>query len=100
MSAAATAIAPRLGLVLTRQTFESIVVVTPAGERIVVTLVDVRETKARIGVLAPPSCAIHRGEALTPQDAARGTRHDPAVPHLALGPDSTDLLRQHRPTGS
>lgn len=100
MSALATApVPPRLGLVLTRREGQRLVVVTPAGERLVITVARIQGDNVRLAILAPTSHAIHRDEAL---DRAGNSGAPPgdAVPLCALGPDSTDLLKQHKPTGS
>jgi carbon storage regulator len=49
-------------LVLSRKRNETIIVTHPDGTRIVVTVVDPRGDKVRIGISAPPDVIIHRAE--------------------------------------
>ena len=49
-------------LVLSRKVGETVVITAPDGTSIVVMLVEVRGEKARIGIAAPTSWAIHREE--------------------------------------
>lgn len=49
-------------LVLKRDVSERIVIISPSGERIYIMLTEVRGNKARLGVEAPRSWAIHREE--------------------------------------
>ena len=49
-------------LVLSRQRDETIVIRTPIGEIIEVTIVDIRGDKARIGVNASKDVIVHRKE--------------------------------------
>ena len=54
-------------LVLSRKTNERIVITTPSGDQIVVTLVAIFEAKVRIGFEAGRDVRIFREELLTPQ---------------------------------
>lgn len=56
-------------LVLSRKPDEEIVITTPSGERIVVTLVAIRGDKCRLGVTAEKSIAVHRRETQEKVDA-------------------------------
>jgi carbon storage regulator len=49
-------------LVLSRKKNETIVVTAPDGTRLVLTVVQIRGDKARIGIDAPKDYAVHRGE--------------------------------------
>jgi sRNA-binding carbon storage regulator CsrA len=41
---------------------QQIVITMPDGRRIVLTLVEIRDTKARIGIAAPDDVIVHRSE--------------------------------------
>lgn len=49
-------------LVLSRQRDEDVIITTKSGERIIVTIVDIRGDKVRLGFTADESVAIHRRE--------------------------------------
>ena len=49
-------------LVLTRRDGEAIVITTPAGERITVTILSASRDKVRVGVEAPRAVIVDRGE--------------------------------------
>ncbi len=49
-------------LVLSRNIGQEIFITTPRGERIVITVVDAKPGKARIGVDAPADISVHRSE--------------------------------------
>ena len=55
-------------LVLSRKIAETIVITTPDGIRITLFVVEIRGDKARIGVDAPKSFLVHRGEVQTKVD--------------------------------
>jgi carbon storage regulator CsrA len=55
-------------LVLARRLNEKIVITTPDGTRIVLTLVECRVGKARIGIEAPVAYLVYRGEMETASD--------------------------------
>ncbi|MFQ5731575.1 MAG: carbon storage regulator CsrA [Planctomycetaceae bacterium] len=62
-------------LVLSRQRDESIVI----GDNIVVTVVDIRGDKVRLGIDAPKSITVHRQEvydAIQQENSARSAAHD------------------------
>lgn len=54
-------------LVLSRKTNERIFITTPHGDQIVLTLVEIRGAKVRIGFQAGRDVRIFREELLTPQ---------------------------------
>jgi carbon storage regulator len=60
-------------LVLSRKRDERILI----GDKIVVTIVDIRGDKVRIGIEAPPDVAVHREEIL--QALQRAGMHEPAI---------------------
>jgi len=49
-------------LVLSRQRDEDVIITTPEGREIVVTVVEVRGEKVRLGLVADKEVAIHRRE--------------------------------------
>jgi len=49
-------------LVLSRQRDEEVVITTPEGREIVVTMVEIRADKCRLGFTADPCITIHRRE--------------------------------------
>jgi carbon storage regulator CsrA len=51
-------------LVLSRNLKETIVIVTPLGERVDVTVVDVRNDRVRIAIDAPETIAVDRMEVM------------------------------------
>jgi carbon storage regulator len=62
---------------ITRRKGETVVVTTPAGERIEVSVLGFQGQQVRLGVEAPAPVSIKRGEVAEPrpsllQDAARG----------------------------
>jgi carbon storage regulator len=59
-------------LVLSRTAGETIVITAPDGTRIVLMLVEVRGDKSRIGINAPVTYTIHRGEIQDAIDAEAG----------------------------
>jgi carbon storage regulator len=66
-------------LVLSRKRDESIVI----GDGIVVTIVDIRGDKVRLGIQAPPNVPVHRQEVLeairrvsTVDNSSESTSHD------------------------
>jgi carbon storage regulator CsrA len=61
-------------LVLSRHQNESIIITTPEGRRIVVTVVDTRIDKARIGIAADAEVIIHRSEVQDRIDAGEAFR--------------------------
>lgn len=69
-------------LVLTRRVGEKIIITTPSGERIVVSVAQMgREGKVRLGIEANREVMIHREEIqqkLDELDAAKGTGNDAA----------------------
>ena len=63
-------------LILTRRVGESIIIETPAGERIEVTVLAVKGSQVRIGTQAPEDVRIVREELLARADKAdQGLRH-------------------------
>ncbi len=60
-------------LVLSRQRDESIVI----GDNIVVTIVDIRGDKVRLGIQAPTEIPVYRREALTPSSGNRAAAANP-----------------------
>jgi carbon storage regulator len=65
-------------LVLSRKIGEKLVLVTQAGERIEVMLTEQRSDGARIGIEAPKSVAIWRGEIMAEMDAEFRRLHSEA----------------------
>ncbi len=61
-------------LVMSRHRDESIVI----GDNIVITIVDIRGDKVRIGIQAPADVAVHRQEVY--EAIVRSTRPDPTTP--------------------
>jgi carbon storage regulator len=61
-------------LVMSRHRDESIMI----GNNIVITIVDIRGDKVRIGIQAPADVAVHRQEVY--EAIVRSTRPDPAAP--------------------
>jgi carbon storage regulator CsrA len=49
-------------LVLSRYVGEKIIVTSPDGTQITITLMDIGKTKSRIGIAAPTSYAVNREE--------------------------------------
>jgi carbon storage regulator len=49
-------------LVVSRRRDETVVVTLPDGNRIVFSVVDIRGDKVRLGIEAPKSIPVHRGE--------------------------------------
>ena len=49
-------------LVLTRSRLEKIILTLPSGDRVQLTVVDIRGDKVRLGIEAPDDVRIHRGE--------------------------------------
>lgn len=88
-------------LVLSRQRDESIII----GDNIVITIVDIRGDKVRLGINAPTEIPVHRQEVyeaiqrenlrasrLDPTQArnvGRTDAHDPRLPSLPLPPSPT-----------
>lgn len=71
-------------LVLSRHRDESIVITTPGGERAVVTVVDIRGDKVRLGCTADKSIIFHRAEVQEQVDAeARRKEQDREHPPAA-----------------
>ncbi len=62
-------------LVLSRQRDESIII----GDNIVVTVVDIRGDKVRLGIQAPPEVSVHREEIyeLIKKEAAQNAESNP-----------------------
>ena len=58
-------------LVLSRQREQSIICTTPSGERIEVTVMDIRGDKVRLGFTADRSIEIDRSEIRAAKDARR-----------------------------
>ena len=86
-------------LVLSRYRDESIYI----GDDIVITVVDIRGDRVRIGVQAPPDVTVHRQEVYnaikngSPRELGSENRKidaSPAVPTLASAPLSRELSRQ------
>ena len=75
-------------LVLSRHRDESIMI----GDDIVVTIVDIRGDKVRLGIDAPPDIPVHRQEV---QDAIKREKHKAAQ----LKPDDTRDLGETNPSG-
>ena len=63
-------------LVLSRKPDETIHILVPGGPDILITVVDVRGDKVRLGVTAPREVTVHRAEVLT-RIQQEGPRHDP-----------------------
>ncbi len=65
-------------LVLSRQRDESIII----GDNIVVTIVDIRGDKVRLGIKAPPEISVHREEIynLIQKEAQQQETPNPDVP--------------------
>jgi carbon storage regulator len=64
-------------LVLSRKTNESIVI----GDNIVITVVDIRGDKVRLGIVAPKEIAVHRREVydkIRSPEASKTVSHDDA----------------------
>ncbi len=59
-------------LVLARKPNQSIVIVTPEGRRIVITLVDTGYDRAKIGIMADRDVTVNRSEIQALVDAGRG----------------------------
>jgi len=76
-------------LVLSRQRDQSIVI----GENIVVTIVDIRGDKVRLGIEAPTEVPVHRREVFEAiqQENLRASQ---------LGPQEVHGLGGHRPSGA
>ena len=66
-------------LVLSRKRDEQIVI----GGDIVITIVDVRGDKVRLGIQAPPHVPVHRAEVYQALQAAAGQNTDGVVPAQA-----------------
>ncbi len=63
-------------LVLSRQRDESIVI----GDNIVVTIVDIRGDKVRLGIQAPTKIPVHRREVFDAIQREHGRSGQPSVP--------------------
>ena len=49
-------------LVLSRLKDESIIITTPQGEKVTITIVDIRGPKVRVGIEAARNISVHRKE--------------------------------------
>ena len=84
-------------LVLSRYRDESIYI----GDDIIVTVVDIRGDRVRIGVQAPPNVSVHRQEiyeaiknsSQKPESVPTAER-SPSAPNLAVAPLSRELSKQ------
>lgn len=92
------------GYTIKRREGEMLILALPSGERVIVGLARVESRVARISINAPLSVRIFRAEDVDENFAPINDRAlkvaSREIPILALGPDSTDRLSQHRPTGS
>lgn len=70
-------------LVLSRKKNESIVI----DERIVITVIDIRGDKVRLGIEAPRDVAIHRQEVYEALKRAIAEASEPPVPAVLPTPD-------------
>ncbi len=70
-------------LVLSRQRNESIII----GDNIIITVVDIRGDKVRLGIEAPSEIPVHRKEVYDAikRENLRATQLDPADAHLLTG---------------
>lgn len=75
-------------LVLSRQRDQDVIITTKSGERIIVTIVDIRGDKVRMGFTADESVAIHRREVQEAIERHHGRSADsaesPALPAEAV----------------
>lgn len=62
-------------LVLSRHRDEQIIITCPDGTRIVITVVDIRGDKTRLGIAAPIEYSVHRNEIQAQVDAGDRYRH-------------------------
>jgi carbon storage regulator len=70
-------------LVLSRKKFESIVI----GDGIVVTVIEMRGDKVRLGIVAPRTMPVHRQEVFDVIRSVAGAERPPAAPAPVEGPD-------------
>ena len=85
-------------LVLSRYLDESIYI----GDDIVITVVDIRGDRVRIGVQAPPNVSVHRQEVYEaikneqrePGSVARRTERTPTLPNPVVAPLSQELSKR------
>lgn len=68
-------------LVLSRRAHENIIATLEDGRKITITLVEVRGDKVRIGIDAPKTIAVHRGEVQGRLDGKEAL----ALPMLKIG---------------
>jgi carbon storage regulator len=80
-------------LVLSRQRDESIII----GDNIVITVVDIRGDKVRLGIQAPTEIPVHRQEVYEAiqREHIRATGGDPNAPQASKFPNRRDT----RPAG-
>lgn len=64
-------------LILSRHRDESVVITGPDGSRTIVTIVDVRGDKVRLGFAAPPEVTVHRDEVQHRIDRECNQKRDP-----------------------
>lgn len=76
-------------LVLSRQRDESIVI----GDNVVVTIVDIRGDKVRLGIQAPGEIPVHRQEVY--EAIQRENRKTVAPPAVAASPDASETGSDH-----
>ncbi len=88
-------------LVMGRKNGERIICCTPAGEQIVITLLDAEDGKARIGVSASPEISIDRPEVLHRKIAsgshALGIPNLPPLLQNGISKNCNDIGSPHHP---